>query len=112
MALTLVFKPAIVATSPSIVPFKCKTQLISRRLFKPCCKLPSKPRTTSMPSSVAQEAVGMSQAFHAGGTGGLPPTAGAFPSQAQKRLLRYSSDGGSSAVSHPGARGNCGTQHL
>jgi hypothetical protein len=56
-----------------------------------------------------REAVGMSQAFHAGRTGGLPPTAGAFPSQAKKMLSRYSFDGGSLAVSLPGARGDYGT---
>jgi hypothetical protein len=59
---------------------------------------------------VAWEAVGMSQAFHAGRTRGLPPTAGAFSSQAKKTLSRYSSDGGLLAASLPGARGNCGTQ--
>ncbi len=33
--------------------------------------------------SVTWEAVGMSQAFHAGKTGGNPPTAADFPSQAK-----------------------------
>jgi hypothetical protein len=61
---------------------------------------------------VAREAVGMSQAFHAGRTGGLPPTAGAFPSQAKKTLLHYSSDGGSLAISLPGVHGNRSTQRL
>jgi hypothetical protein len=54
----------------------------------------------------------MYQAFRAGMTGGLPPTAGAFPSQDEKTLLRYSSDGGLLAVNLPGAHGDHGTQPL
>jgi hypothetical protein len=42
---------------------------------------------------VAREAVGMSQAFHASATGGIQTVAGAFPSQAETTLTRYSSDG-------------------
>ncbi len=47
---------------------------------------------------VAREAVGMSQAFHASTTGGVPIAAGAFPSQAKKTLTRYSGDSKSPAV--------------
>ena len=53
----------------------------------------------------------MSQAFHADGTGGLPPTAGAFPSQAKKSLAGYSQDGGSVAASLSGAHGSQGNQY-
>jgi hypothetical protein len=58
---------------------------------------------------VAREAVGMSQAFHAGATGGIQTVAGAFPSQAETTLMRYSSDGKSQAASHPPRGG--GLQH-
>jgi hypothetical protein len=50
---------------------------------------------------IAREAVGMSQAFHASATGGLQTVAGAFPSQAEMTLTRYSSDSKSQAASHP-----------
>jgi hypothetical protein len=59
---------------------------------------------------VVREAVGMSQAFHAGAAGGLPTSAGAFSSQAEKTLLHYSLDGSLQAASHSGAHGNCGSQ--
>jgi hypothetical protein len=42
---------------------------------------------------ITREVVGMSQAFHAGATGGIQTVAGAFPSQAETTLTRYSSDG-------------------
>jgi hypothetical protein len=58
---------------------------------------------------VAQEGVGMSQAFHASATGGLQTAASAFPSQAEKTLMRYSSDSNSPAASHSPHGG--GTQH-
>ncbi len=52
---------------------------------------------------IAQEALGMSQAFHAGAVSGdTPPTAGVYPSQAKMTLTRYSSDGGSAAASSSG----------
>jgi hypothetical protein len=60
---------------------------------------------------VVGEVVGMSQAFYAGGTGGLPTTAGVFPSQTKKTLSWYSSDGGSLVISLPGAHSNRGIQH-
>jgi hypothetical protein len=47
---------------------------------------------------VAREAVGMSQAFHASATGGVPIAADAFPSQAEKTLTRYSGDSKSPAA--------------
>ncbi len=47
---------------------------------------------------VAREAVGMSQAFHASATGGVPIAAGAFPSQAEKTLTCYSGDSWSPAA--------------
>ncbi len=50
---------------------------------------------------VTQEAVGMSQAFHASTTGGLQTIAGAFPSQAETTLTCYSLDSKSQAASHP-----------
>jgi hypothetical protein len=50
---------------------------------------------------IAREAVGMSQAFNASATGGLQPVAGAFPSQAETTLTRYSSDSKLQAASHP-----------
>jgi hypothetical protein len=50
---------------------------------------------------VAQEVVGMSQAFHAGAAGGIQTVAGAFPIQAETTLMHYSSDGKSQAASHP-----------
>jgi hypothetical protein len=53
---------------------------------------------------ILREAVGMSQAFHAGGREGLPLTAGAFPSQAKKALSGNSSDGCLLAISLPGLR--------
>jgi hypothetical protein len=60
---------------------------------------------------VAREALGMSQAFHAGTVlGGTPPTAGVYPSQAEKTLTRYSLDGGSAAASSSGPCGNRGGQ--
>jgi hypothetical protein len=58
---------------------------------------------------VAQEAVGMSQAFHASTTGGLQTAASAFPSQAKKTLMRYSLDSNLPAASHSPHGG--GTQH-
>ncbi len=62
---------------------------------------------------VAREALGMSQAFHAGAVlGGTPPTAGVYLSQAEKKLTRYLSDGSSAAASSSGSRGNQGAQHL
>jgi hypothetical protein len=59
---------------------------------------------------VAQEAVGLSQAFHASGTGEVQPTAPAFPSQAEKTLAGYLLDKGSLAASPPGTHSNHGTQ--
>jgi hypothetical protein len=50
---------------------------------------------------VAREAVGMSQAFHAGATGGIQTVAGAFPSQPETTLTRYFSNGKLQAASHP-----------
>ncbi len=58
---------------------------------------------------IAQEAVGMSQAFHANATGGLQTIGGAFPSQAKTTLTRYSSDSKSQAASHTPRGG--GLQH-
>ncbi len=49
---------------------------------------------------IAREAVGMSQAFHAGATRGIPIVAGAFPSQAKKTLTHYSGDSKSLAASN------------
>jgi hypothetical protein len=57
---------------------------------------------------VAQEVVGMSQAFHASATGGLQTAASAFPSQAKKTLTCYSLDRNLPAVSHSPCGG--GTQ--
>ncbi len=50
---------------------------------------------------IAREAVGMSQAFHASATRGIQTIAGAFPSQAEMTLMRYSSNGKLQAASHP-----------
>ncbi len=50
---------------------------------------------------VAREVVGMSQAFHAGATGGLQTVAGDFPSQAKTMLTCYSLDSKLQAASHP-----------
>ncbi len=50
---------------------------------------------------IAREVVGMSQAFHASATGGIQTVAGAFPSQAETTLTRYSSNGKLQAASHP-----------
>jgi hypothetical protein len=47
---------------------------------------------------IVREAVGMSQAFHASATGGVPIAAGAFPSQAKKMLTCYSGDSKSPAA--------------
>jgi hypothetical protein len=69
---------------------------------------------------VAQEAVGMSQAFHASATKGVPIVEGAFPSQAEKMLTRYSGDSKSPAAGNaPCGRGiqrpwscfGCGNPH-
>ncbi len=58
---------------------------------------------------ITREVVGMSQAFHAGATGGIQTVAGAFPSQANTMLTHYSSNGKLQAASHP-LRGG-GLQH-
>jgi hypothetical protein len=57
-----------------------------------------------------REAVGLSQAFHASGTGVVQPTAPAFPSQDEITLVQYLSDKGLLAASSPGSRGDRGTQ--
>jgi hypothetical protein len=69
---------------------------------------------------VAREAVGMSQAFHVSATGGVLIAAGAFPSQAEKTLTRYSGDSKSptagnaqcsAGVQHPWSCFGCGGPH-
>ncbi len=56
---------------------------------------------------VAREAMGLSQAFHAGAVaGGPPPTAGVYPSQAEKTMQGYSPEGGQAAAGPLGPRGN------
>ena len=53
---------------------------------------------------VAQEAMGLSQAFHAGAvSGSISPTAGAYPSQAEKTMRGYSSEGGQASASLSGS---------
>ncbi len=62
---------------------------------------------------VAREAVGLSQAFHAGAVaGGPPPTVGVYPSQAKKTMQGYSLEGGQAAAGSLGPRGNQGGQWM
>ena len=59
---------------------------------------------------IAREAMGLSQAFHAGAVaGGVPQVVGAYPSQAEQTLQRYPHEGAQGAGTPTGSNGTLGS---